>query len=310
MAIFIAARAVEGAAGGMDAVIALGTVAKVFPARQRARILALFSTMWALPAVVGPAAGAFIADTIGWRWAFYAFIPLVALSAVLVLLNLRDTPTSESQPMDAIKVLAQPGLSAAIAAFFFVFSAFFGADGFVPLYLTHERHQPLIIGGFSVMLAALGWTFAGMAVPRLRSNLSTAALVSIAGVFLIAGCSVLTFATVVPIHIAIVLAFWMLGGAGIGVAYTTIFADVFERAESGREGAVTSSALMAALLGMVFGTGFGGLALTVAQRLGYSIGAGLLGAFGFALLSAMGLLTIAHRQSPPGESGRIIFRES
>lgn len=151
------------------------------------------------------------------------------------------------------------------------------------------------------MLSALGWSFSSLAVPRLRSSFSTSALVFASAVLLIAGCAVLVAAAIVPIPVPAILASWILGGAGIGIGYTTIFSDVFEDAEGGREGMVTSTALMAALLGMVFGTGLGGLALTIAQRWGDSIDAGLLGAFCVALAAAMGLLRIANRQSPSTE---------
>src|SRR5579884_192882 len=238
MGIFIAARIVEGAAAGMDAVVAFSTVAKVFPEEQRSRILALFSSMWALPSVIGPMAGALIATQSGWRWAFYMFIPLIALSAALVLPNIRDTPGSESNPLDSVRLLfskdvlfARQGLPAGVAAFFLLFAAFFGADAFVPLYLTHERNQPLLIGGTAVMLSALGWSFSSMLVPALRRRCSTGVLVFAAGMLLIAGCAALVAATIVPIHLAVLLACWTLGGAGIGIAYTTIFSDVFEDAQ-------------------------------------------------------------------------------
>lgn len=304
MAVFVAARVVEGAAGGMDAAVAFSTVAKVFPEDQRSRILAMFSTMWVIPAVVGPMAGALIAQAVGWRWAFYLFIPLVAISAALVIPNVGDTPAGESHPIDAVKLLfsrgvlrARRGLPAGIAAVFFLFAAFFGAHAFVPLYLTHERGQPLIVGGAAVMLSALGWSLSSLMVPHLRSRFSTSALVYASAVLLLAGCTVLVAATIVPVFVIAVLACWVLGGAGIGIGYTTIFSDVFQNAEGGREGVVTSAALMAALLGMVFGTGLGGLALTIAQRAGNSIDEGLTGAFAVALACAAGLFAVANRQS-------------
>lgn len=304
MGMFIGARVLEGAAGGMDAVVAFSAVAKLFPEGQRSRMFALFSTMWAVPAVAGPVAGAFIAQTLGWRWAFYLFIPLIAVSAALVVPNVQHTPTSESRAIDAVKMLfsrgvliAERGIPAGIAAFFFLFAAFFGADGFVPLYLTHERQQPLIIGGLSVMLSALAWSGASVAVPRLRAQFAPSTIVSIGALCLIAGSGGLVCTTLISLPIAAIFACWTIGGVGIGLAYNTILSEVFERAEGGREGALASVALMSALLGMVFGTGLGGLALTVAQHWGYSIASGLTGAFGVSFICAIALLSIANRQT-------------
>lgn len=304
MGMFIGARVLEGAAGGMDAVVAFSAVAKLFPEGQRSRMFALFSTMWAVPAVAGPVAGAFIAQTLGWRWAFYLFIPLIAVSAALVVPNVQHTPTSESRAIDAVKMLfsrgvliAERGIPAGIAAFFFLFAAFFGADGFVPLYLTHERQQPLIIGGLSVMLSALAWSGASVAVPRLRAQFAPSTIVSIGALCLIAGSAGLVCTTLISLSIAAIFACWTIGGVGIGLAYNTILSEVFERAEGGREGALASVALMSALLGMVFGTGLGGLALTVAQHWGYSIASGLTGAFGVSFICAIALLSIANRQT-------------
>jgi MFS family permease len=149
------------------------------------------------------------------------------------------------------------------------------------------------------MLAALGWSLTSFAVPPLRERFSTSALVFAAALLLVVGCGALVTATIVPLFIPVIFLCWIWGGAGIGIAYTTIFSDVFEGAEGGREGATTSTALMAALLGMVFGTGAGGVALTLAQHSGFTIDAGLTAAFGVALACAIALGCIANRQSSP-----------
>jgi len=44
----------------------------------------LLATMWILPGLVGPPVGALIAGTVGWRWAFLAPIPVLALGWFLI----------------------------------------------------------------------------------------------------------------------------------------------------------------------------------------------------------------------------------
>jgi len=85
MPILVVARFVQGCGGGALYAVSLGAVAKAYPADLRPRVLALLASMWILPGLVGPPLGALIASTIGWRWAFVAPFPFIALSAVLIL---------------------------------------------------------------------------------------------------------------------------------------------------------------------------------------------------------------------------------
>lgn len=89
---FIAGLFLQGCAGGALYAVSLGTVAKTFPEEIRARVMALLATMWILPGLFGPPLGAFIATTVGWRWAFVIPVPLLAFCAWLVLPALGRIP--------------------------------------------------------------------------------------------------------------------------------------------------------------------------------------------------------------------------
>jgi MFS family permease len=80
---------VLGVGGGGLYALSLGVVAKEYPDRLRARVLALLATMWILPGLIGPPLGALIASTIGWRWAYVAPLPLLGLGAALIAPALR-----------------------------------------------------------------------------------------------------------------------------------------------------------------------------------------------------------------------------
>ncbi len=84
MPVLLIGHFVLGAGGGGLYALSLGTVAKTFPDRLRARVLALLATMWILPGLVGPSLGALIASTIGWRWAYVAPLPILAFGAALI----------------------------------------------------------------------------------------------------------------------------------------------------------------------------------------------------------------------------------
>jgi MFS family permease len=84
MPMLLAGQFVLGAGGGGLYAFSLGTVAKTFPERLRPRVLALLSSMWILPGLIGPPFAAIIASSIGWRWAFVAPVPLLLLGWLLM----------------------------------------------------------------------------------------------------------------------------------------------------------------------------------------------------------------------------------
>ncbi len=89
MLVLVIARFVQGIGGGGLYVVSLATVAKTYPERIRPRVMALLASMWILPGLLGPPVGAVIAETVGWRWAFLAPLPLIVLAASMVMPSLR-----------------------------------------------------------------------------------------------------------------------------------------------------------------------------------------------------------------------------
>lgn len=84
MAELIAFRAIQGLGAGAVQPIAFTIVGDIFEPRQRARIQGLFSSVWGVAAVVGPAIGGIITATVGWRWVFYLNVPVGLLAATLI----------------------------------------------------------------------------------------------------------------------------------------------------------------------------------------------------------------------------------
>jgi EmrB/QacA subfamily drug resistance transporter len=84
MALLIVFRTIQGLGAGAVQPIAFTIVGDVFEAEQRARIQGLFSGVWGVAAVVGPAIGSIITTTVGWRWVFFVNAPVGLLAAVLI----------------------------------------------------------------------------------------------------------------------------------------------------------------------------------------------------------------------------------
>ena len=97
MLVLVIARFVQGIGGGGLYVVSLATVAKTYPKRIRPRVMALLASMWILPGLLGPPVGALLAETVGWRWAFVAPLPLIALAAAMVMPSLRGVSVSEKR---------------------------------------------------------------------------------------------------------------------------------------------------------------------------------------------------------------------
>jgi MFS family permease len=84
MVILIAARALQGVAGGLLAGLGYAVINAALPRSLWTRASALVSAMWGVATVVGPATGGLFAQFGLWRWAFVAMAILTALMAMLV----------------------------------------------------------------------------------------------------------------------------------------------------------------------------------------------------------------------------------
>jgi MFS family permease len=98
MLVLAAARVVQGYGGGGLYTIAYAVVAKSYPERVRARMLALLTLVWVVSGLVGPGVGVAIAGAAGWRWSFLVSLPLVAMSALLVLPRIAATRGDPAAP--------------------------------------------------------------------------------------------------------------------------------------------------------------------------------------------------------------------
>jgi EmrB/QacA subfamily drug resistance transporter len=91
MAWLVAFRTLQGVGAGCLQPVALTMVGDLFPVAQRARLQGLFSSAWAVAALVGPLLGALFVSTLGWRWIFDINLPIGIVATVLLWAH-RDQP--------------------------------------------------------------------------------------------------------------------------------------------------------------------------------------------------------------------------
>ena len=85
----IAGRMVDGFAGGLVAVALYVTAAESYPARSRAKALALMSVCWTLPSLVGPPVAGWVSQDYSWRWVFFGLAGCTAPTCLAVAARAR-----------------------------------------------------------------------------------------------------------------------------------------------------------------------------------------------------------------------------
>ncbi|MFE3516813.1 MFS transporter [Streptomyces sp. NPDC059166] len=90
MAALIAFRVVQGLGGGALQGTVQTIAADLYPLKERPRIQAKLSTVWATSSVAGPALGGLLAAYADWRWIFLVNLPIGAVALWLVVRHLHE----------------------------------------------------------------------------------------------------------------------------------------------------------------------------------------------------------------------------
>lgn len=106
MTVLIAGRAVQGLGAGAIGSIAYVAIGRGYPEAVRARMLALLSSAWVVPGLIGPAIAGTIAQYAGWRWVFLCLVPLTPLAAAMTLPSLRHLAPSTTGRRDLTRFWA------------------------------------------------------------------------------------------------------------------------------------------------------------------------------------------------------------
>ncbi|MCJ1395278.1 hypothetical protein MMC18_008162 [Xylographa bjoerkii] len=88
MQMLIAARALQGTAGGGLIQLVTITISDLFSLRSRALYISLLGVAWAVAGSAGPLIGGAFTQLVNWRWCFWINLPVCGTSFVLLLLFL------------------------------------------------------------------------------------------------------------------------------------------------------------------------------------------------------------------------------
>ena len=112
MQVLVVGRTLQGFGAGAVPAVAYVAIGRSLPEELRARMMAMMSTAWVVPGLVGPIVAAVVAHLFGWRWVFIGLVPLVAVTGTLALPGLarlgRPTamPEVEHGILDAVRTAA------------------------------------------------------------------------------------------------------------------------------------------------------------------------------------------------------------
>ncbi|HEX7173337.1 MAG TPA: MFS transporter [Candidatus Limnocylindria bacterium] len=84
MPLVIAGRAIQGFGSGAIGSVVYAAIARAYDPSARPRMIALVSSAWVVPGLVGPALAGLVTDTIGWRWVFLGIVPPVLAMGMAV----------------------------------------------------------------------------------------------------------------------------------------------------------------------------------------------------------------------------------
>ncbi len=99
-------RALQGLGAGGVQPVTITVVGDIYTLEERGRMQGLFSGVWAVSSLVGPAAGGFITDLLSWRWVFYLNVPFGLVSAFLLAAFLREETERHEHSLDVAGTLS------------------------------------------------------------------------------------------------------------------------------------------------------------------------------------------------------------
>jgi MFS family permease len=114
MPMVIVGRAIQGFGSGAIGSVVYAAIARAYPSSVTPRMIALVSSAWVVPGLVGPALAGTVTDALGWRWVFLGVVPPVLVMGLAVYPQLarlgpavRETEASRTdanRALDAVRL--------------------------------------------------------------------------------------------------------------------------------------------------------------------------------------------------------------
>ncbi|MFL6139924.1 MAG: MFS transporter [Frankiaceae bacterium] len=228
------------------------------------------------PVALRLAAGVTLLEVAGQRLTWWS-IPLAGAGAVLLVPSLRLL-----LPAGALRLAR--GLPAVVVSRGLLAGAFFGAEAFLPLDLQTLHHMRPGVAGVPLTVGAIGWFAGSWYQGRLPAGRSRDALVRQGFALVTAGVAGLVAVTYpgVPGWFAVLC--WTVGGAGMGLAMSTVGLLTLQLSPPGEQGVSSAALQISDAVGSTLCIAVGGALLAVGRE---ALGTGPVLRLVFALMAAV-----------------------
>jgi EmrB/QacA subfamily drug resistance transporter len=98
-------RAVQGLGAGAIQPMGLTIIGDIFKLQERAKVTAIFGTVWGVAGVTGPMIGSIITKTLGWPWIFYINLPFGIAAAWIIRTALQENVERRKIKLDWLGAL-------------------------------------------------------------------------------------------------------------------------------------------------------------------------------------------------------------
>jgi predicted MFS family arabinose efflux permease len=264
--LIFAARFIGGVAAGLAWSMLVGYAARMVPAHQKGRAIAIAMAGTPLALTVGIPAGTYVGNQAGWRIAFGVLSALAALLMAWIFVKLPPIPAEKGQQRQRVaRVFAMPGVRPVLA----VLLLYVLAHNMLYTYIAPLATLAQLAGRVDFLLALFGGTalcsllLVGVLVDRWLGQLVMASV----GLFL-GACAMLAVWPASPAAVYVAVCLWGLAFGGVATLFVTSLSNAAGPAQDVAQSMMTTvwnTAIFAGSIvgGMLLGQ-FGAAALAYA----------------------------------------------